>query len=140
MTGIDGLYLVGHTLLAVQNGVTPERVVRLDLDEARSMILAWHPIESNSAGLGDPTHGVVVGRRFYFIANSGWDHFNEDGTPKANVAVAPPVLHAPVSTTRRSPETAAAGNATVSVEAPPLCADACWTNFGCGALVGVTAL
>jgi hypothetical protein len=30
-------------------------------------------LEANWKGLGDPTHGVFVDGRFYFIANSGWD-------------------------------------------------------------------
>ena len=29
--------------------------------------------------LGDPTHGVVVGDYFYYIANSGWDVLDEHG-------------------------------------------------------------
>ena len=36
-------------------------------------------LESNSPELGAPTHGVVVGDRFYFLANSGWDRLSDDG-------------------------------------------------------------
>ena len=71
--GIDGLYLEGRTMIAIQNGTTPERVIRMHLDAGLTRVLRWETIEANWQGLGDPTHGVRVGNRFYFIANSGWD-------------------------------------------------------------------
>jgi hypothetical protein len=40
-------------------------------------------LEANWADLGDPTHGVVVGDDFYFIANSGWDRVDRNGTMTA---------------------------------------------------------
>jgi hypothetical protein len=90
VNGIDGLYLVGRSLIAVQNGTTPSRVVRLILDSSLSRIQRSIVIESNSTGLGEPTHGVVVGRRFYFIANSGWDHFTDEGDQKSGAT--PPTI------------------------------------------------
>ncbi len=82
VNGIDGFYLFGTTLLAVQNGVQPNRVIRLDLDPPLARILRWEPLESGSAGLGVPTHGTLVGNRFYFLANSGWDQLADDGSLK----------------------------------------------------------
>jgi hypothetical protein len=43
-------------------------------------------LEANWTGLGDPTHGVVVGDNFYFIANSGWDRVGENGAFKPGAA------------------------------------------------------
>jgi hypothetical protein len=71
--GIDGLYMEGRTLIAIQNGTAPERLIRMHLDASLNRVLRWETMEANWAGLGDPTHGVRVGKRFYFIANSGWD-------------------------------------------------------------------
>ncbi len=71
--GIDGLYLHGTTMVAIQNGTAPERLIRMRLDEGLTRILGWETLEANWDGLGDPTHGVLVGDQFYFIANSGWD-------------------------------------------------------------------
>ena len=39
-------------------------------------------IESNTPTLGDPTHGVVVGDIFYYIANSGWSELDDHGDLK----------------------------------------------------------
>jgi len=80
--GIDGMYLSGRTLIAIQNGTAPERLIRMTLDASLARVVEWQAIEANWPGLGDPTHGVVLGRDFYFIANSGWDHMADDGTVK----------------------------------------------------------
>jgi hypothetical protein len=73
LAGIDGLYLSGTTMIAIQNGTTPERLIRMHLNTLLNYVLGWETIEANWKGLGDPTHGVKVGDEFYFIANSGWD-------------------------------------------------------------------
>ena len=73
LTGIDGLYFAGNALIAVQNGTRPERLIRLDLDDSLKRVESCQVLQQNTRGLGDPTHGVVVGQDFYFIANSGWD-------------------------------------------------------------------
>jgi hypothetical protein len=96
VSGIDGMFLQGHTLYAVQNGTTPERVVRFTLDSRYSSVTGWTVIERASPGLGDPTHGVIVGDAFYFLANSGWDRFGDDGTIKPGAASPPAILRAPL--------------------------------------------
>jgi hypothetical protein len=77
LSGIDGLYAFRDSLLAVQNGTTPARIIRFSLDLQKQQVL-----EANSSGLGEPTHGTVVGNTFYFIANSGWDEYDDQGKKK----------------------------------------------------------
>jgi len=90
LAGIDGLYLHRHTLIAVQNGTVPQRVVALQLDSSGRRIVGEHIIERNSLALGTPTHGVLMGRYFDYITNSGWDFIDDHGaaTPGAE-ATAP---------------------------------------------------
>jgi sugar lactone lactonase YvrE len=90
--GIDGMYLSGRTLIAIQNGTAPERLIRMTLDAALTRVLEWETIEANWAGLGDPTHGVVVGDQFYFIANSGWDRMADDGSLKPGAIFEPATI------------------------------------------------
>jgi sugar lactone lactonase YvrE len=90
--GIDGMYLSGRTLIAIQNGTAPERLIRMKLDESLTRVLEWGTIEANWPGLGDPTHGVVVGQQFYFIANSGWDLMADDGSLKPGAAFEPATI------------------------------------------------
>jgi sugar lactone lactonase YvrE len=98
LDGIDGLYFADDTtLLAVQNGTVPERIVRLHLDASRTLVESAEVLEQKSSWLGDPTHGIVVGDRFYFIAQSGWEHMNDDGSvksgesPKGSIVLQVPV-------------------------------------------------
>jgi hypothetical protein len=87
LSGVDGLYLSGRTLIATQNGTSPERVVRFELDHALSRVDSESVLERATPTLGDPTHGVVVDGHFYYIANSGWDAMDEHGTFKAGATM-----------------------------------------------------
>jgi hypothetical protein len=87
--GIDGLYLTGASLIAIQNGTAPPRIIRISLDAGLTRALNWQIVEANWPGLGQPSHGVVAGRDFYFIANSGWDQLGDDGKLKAGADFSP---------------------------------------------------
>jgi hypothetical protein len=82
LNGADGLYFHRGSLLLTQNGTSPERVIRLQLDPSLSRILSTQIIERAAPTPGDPTHGVVVGDRFYYIANSGWSELDDHGDIK----------------------------------------------------------
>jgi hypothetical protein len=74
-------------LIATQNGTSPERVVTFAMDTARQQVVSEKIIERATPTLGDPTHGVVVGEDFYYIANAGWDVIDEHGALKAGAAL-----------------------------------------------------
>ena len=82
LNGIDGLYFDRGRLIAVQNGTSPERVVVYPLDATLTKILSERVIERSTPTLGDPTHGVMVDRAFYYIANSGWNVVDDHGNVK----------------------------------------------------------
>jgi hypothetical protein len=82
LSGIDGLYFDRDSIFLTQNGTSPERVVRLRLDASRTRILESETIEQGTSTLGEPTHGVVIGKSFYYIANSGWSELDEHGEVK----------------------------------------------------------
>ncbi len=89
--GIDGLYAHGDALIAVQNGIRPNRVVRFELDAAgrvsRSTLLA-----ANDPRFSEPTLGAVIGNRFRFIANSQWDRFDAEGKLPPDAELAAPLV------------------------------------------------
>lgn len=90
--GIDGLYLRGQDLIAVQNGTVPERLLLLRLDPGFTRIISWAVLLARAPGLGDPTHGFVDGRQFQFIVNSGWDRVDDQGHLDTATAVENPAI------------------------------------------------
>lgn len=90
LNGIDGLYFDRGKLIAVQNGTSPERVIAFALDASLSKIESETIIEQATATLGDPTHGVVVDKDFYYIANSGWDVTDDRGNLNAGARASVP--------------------------------------------------
>jgi hypothetical protein len=57
-------------LIAVQNGTSPERVVAFAVDPSLTRIESETIIERSTGTLGDPTHGVIIDKDFYYIATS----------------------------------------------------------------------
>ena len=94
LQGIDGLYVLGHDLIAVQNGTRPVRVMRFHLDAAGTRVVGGEPIERGTQRLGEPTHGVVVGGKFCFLANTGWDRVGDDQVMKEGAGDPPRILEA----------------------------------------------
>ncbi|MBV8672521.1 MAG: hypothetical protein JOZ33_03720 [Acidobacteriaceae bacterium] len=92
LNGIDGVYLYGNTLIATQNGTSPERVTQFALDPALAQITSASVIERATPTLGDPTHGVIVDGNFYYIANSGWNTLDDHGRRKPGISPSPPLI------------------------------------------------
>ena len=92
LNGIDGLYYRKGSLISTQNGTEPERVVRWTLNASHDRIVSEQIVERSTPTLGDPTHGVIVGTHFYYIANSGWNHLDEHGSLKSGETLTSPLV------------------------------------------------
>jgi hypothetical protein len=92
LDGIDGLYCHGSSLVAVQNGTSPVRVINFALNGSRSAVVADTIVERATATLGEPTRGVFVGRTFFYIANSGWDALYDHGAVRASAQLSPALI------------------------------------------------
>lgn len=84
LIGVDGLLRRGDALIGVQNGVTPQRIVRLQLDRDWTRITGWTTLVANHPLLSEPTSGAVRGRRYYFVSRSQWSDFSDSGAPKSS--------------------------------------------------------
>lgn len=84
LAGIEGLYGYEDQLLAVQSGMTPRRVMRLQLAEDGMSVAQGTPIEANNPAFEAPTWGVVKDDDLFFIANSQRKHYDGYGLPKAS--------------------------------------------------------
>jgi hypothetical protein len=67
-------------LITVQNGINPNRIIRLFLNNSRDKILSYKILAANIPPMEDPTLGVIEGDSFYFIANSQWNKTDNNGT------------------------------------------------------------
>jgi len=89
LIGVDGVYFHHQALILTQNGTTPQRVIVVELDSSLRRITGSKVIEQASTDFGDPTHGVVVGDDFYYIANSGWNQLDDHGEVKSGARLTP---------------------------------------------------
>ena len=79
LTGIDGMYRVGNDLIAVQNGLEPNRIVRLTMDAPMLHVVRATPLARGPLARS-LTHATVAGGWLYFITKSGWERVADDGT------------------------------------------------------------
>ncbi|HSB10526.1 MAG TPA: hypothetical protein VLM38_13645 [Blastocatellia bacterium] len=92
LLGIDGLYFYKGSLIGVQNGVSPQRVVRIALGKDLRTAERLQVIESSNPVFLEPTLGVLVNSDFYFIANSQWPLIDENGKLAAEDKLRDPVV------------------------------------------------
>lgn len=88
--GIDGLVWYDGSLVGVQNGVTPPRIVRLRLDRNGDRIVAVELLDRHLPLAAEPTIGTVWSNRFFYVANSQWDEYDDAGRPKPGARLEPP--------------------------------------------------
>ncbi|MEJ7618302.1 MAG: hypothetical protein WKF30_15355 [Pyrinomonadaceae bacterium] len=67
--GIDGLYFDRQSLIAIQP-FEKEKIVRYHLSKTFDAVTEVDVLESDHKLMNQPTTGVVIGRDFYYIANS----------------------------------------------------------------------
>ncbi len=67
---IDGLYFYKNSLIAVQPFDADKTIVRYRLNEKRDAVVKTEIIEASHKLLNQPTTGTIVGKDFYYIANS----------------------------------------------------------------------
>lgn len=92
VTGLDGLYLDGNSLMGTQNGTEPERIVRYQLNSTQTEIISADVIEQSTERLGEPTHVIGFDGWFYVSANVGWNRIDDHGQLKPGEHFTPPIL------------------------------------------------
>ncbi|MGV3696055.1 hypothetical protein [Flavobacterium sp.] len=78
--GIDGLVFYKNSLITIQNGVKPIRVVQLKLNDRQDEINGFKILDNNRPEFNEPALATLVGEQLYFFANSPWTAYNQDGT------------------------------------------------------------
>jgi len=70
LAGMSSLYYHINSLITIQNGVRPLRVVQYFLDDKGENVVGQNYINRGGKSLGDPTYGQIKDGYFYYISNS----------------------------------------------------------------------
>ena len=92
LKGIDGLYRYDDQLIAVHNGLRPFQLVSYSLSEDGSEIDDFTYLDKALPEMGEPTLGVLVGDKFYYVANSPWGAYDRAGVFMEEQANSPIIL------------------------------------------------
>lgn len=87
--GIDALVRHGRDLIAVQNGVDPQRVVVVRMNPDWTAIEGTEVVAANLPDMSEPTLATSVDGDLLVIGNGQWSRFNDDGTIKGDEPFAP---------------------------------------------------
>lgn len=88
-SGIDGLYWWNQHLIAIQNGISPQRVLRLQLGPDGLGVTAVAPVLAALEAFDTPTYGAMDGSSLYLFSGSHWQHV--DGRGQARAESLPPI-------------------------------------------------
>lgn len=76
--GIDGLVFYKNSLIAIQNGVVPIRIVRYNLNESETKITNFKALDNNRREFNEPASAALVRNKMYFFANSPWKFYDKN--------------------------------------------------------------
>ncbi|MEW6732855.1 MAG: hypothetical protein AB1489_16135 [Acidobacteriota bacterium] len=79
LAGMDGLYWYNNSLIGVQNGFNPERIVQIKLNKAGDQAVSLTTLEALNPLFIIPTTGALASDGFYYIANSQLRAINDKG-------------------------------------------------------------
>lgn len=89
LPGIDGLFWYDNTLVAIEPGMSPKRIIRLHLSKDGHSIERFMPLDAGSPAYPLPTTGTIVGDTLYFFADSHRNFYDGYGVPKNEFAQSP---------------------------------------------------
>ena len=79
LEGIGALAWYGNSLIAVQSGMEPRRVMRFELSSDGGTIAKIQPLEANNADFGKPGLITMNGPMIYLVANDQKDNYDRFG-------------------------------------------------------------
>lgn len=82
LDGIDGLVRSETGLIAIQNGTSPRRIVRIRLNSAETAVDHVDLLERANPAWGEPTLGTLAGSDFVYVADGQWEVWGQGGRPR----------------------------------------------------------
>ena len=87
--GIDGLFLWNNHLVIIQNGIKPQRIMRLQLDSTGTKVTTIRPLAVAQPAFDFPSFGTLQGEDLYYFASSQMTTNNDK--PKAVTVLRTPL-------------------------------------------------
>lgn len=87
--GIDALIRYGRDLIAVQNGIDPQRVVLIRMAPGWTAVESLDVLAANLPDLSEPTLATLAGEDLVVVGNGQWSRFADDGAIKGEEPFAP---------------------------------------------------
>ena len=87
--GIDGLYLWDNHLIMIQNGMQPQRVMRLALDDTGVQVKSVRPLAVSQPDFDFPSYGTIKDDTLYYFNHNQW--VDTDGEVKPVKVLKTPV-------------------------------------------------
>jgi hypothetical protein len=94
LDGIDALLLHGNSLIAVQNGLQPARIVKLDLSEDWQTVTEVTILEAANPDWTEPLGATIDGGRLLYVATGQWDVFGKGGEVREGKTPQPTAIRA----------------------------------------------
>lgn len=79
LDGTDALLRYGNSLIAVQNGLQPARIVKLDMTEDWLTVTQVTVLEAANPDWTEPVGATIDGDRLLYVATGQWHVFGEGG-------------------------------------------------------------
>lgn len=79
--GTDGLVFHKNSLIAVQNGAVPIRVVQYQLNTENDKIQGFRILDNNREVFNEPALATISKEKLYFFANSPWKYYDAANNP-----------------------------------------------------------
>ena len=83
LDGIDGLWRLGHRLIAIQNGLGPARIAEFQLSPNGLRIDRGRILEQAHPEWTEPLGGAIYEGELLYISNGQWGRFDQNGQPDA---------------------------------------------------------
>jgi len=92
MRGCDGILWYRGSIIAVQNGTSPARVMRFTLDSTGTRFTRADVVDENPHIADEPTIATPLGRELIYVANSQWEKHDAHGSRIETRPLTAPIL------------------------------------------------
>ncbi|MCC6243734.1 MAG: hypothetical protein IT353_12900 [Gemmatimonadaceae bacterium] len=90
--GVDGIVWYDDGIVAVQNGVSPSRVVHFTVDHAQRAVQSMRLLDRQPTVATEPTIGTIWQDGFVYVGTSQWQAYDDQGARRRAQHLQPTVL------------------------------------------------